>query len=90
MPETGEFVDALREAFGADEINAIVRRGRAGEPVFFAREAGHEFGTPLPSGRGWDAAGVRDRHYCPGCVGECVETGERCSARRAAPSGRNI
>lgn len=89
MPEIGEFVDALREAFGVEEINAIVRRGRAGEPVFFAREAGHEFGTPLPSGRGWDAASVRDRHFCAGCEGGCVETGERCSARRAAGPERN-
>jgi erythromycin esterase-like protein len=33
MPEISAFVDALRDAFGAEEINAIVRRGRAGEPV---------------------------------------------------------
>lgn len=89
MPMTGAFVDALRDAFGVEEINAIVRRGRAGEPVFFAREAGREFGTPLPSGRGWDAAGVRDRRFCPGCEGGCVETGERCSARLESGHGRN-
>ncbi len=55
MPEIARFVEALREAFGADEINAIVRRGRAGEPVFFAREGGMEFGTPLATAAGWDA-----------------------------------
>lgn len=83
MPEISAFVEALRDAFGADEINAIVRRGRAGEPVFFAREAGREFGTPLPSGSGWGAEGVHNRHYCPGCNGECVATGARCSDRVA-------
>lgn len=37
MPLIADFVDALRDAFGVEEINAIVRRGRAGEPVFFPR-----------------------------------------------------
>ena len=78
MPEISAFVEALRDAF-----NAIVRRGRAGEPVFFAREAGREFGTPLSSGSGWGAEGVRNRHYCLGRNGECVATGARCSDRRA-------
>ncbi|WP_244314783.1 hypothetical protein [Paraburkholderia unamae] len=92
MPETGASVDALREAFGTDEINAIVRRGRAGEAVFLAREAGREFGTPLPAGWGWDSAGARERHFCTGCHGECVQTGARCSehcARVNATGKRN-
>ncbi|MEK6418049.1 MAG: hypothetical protein V4801_00425 [Burkholderia gladioli] len=89
MPLIADFVDAPRDTFGVEEINAIVRRGRAGEPVFFAREAGREFGTPLPSGRGWGAAGVRDPRFCPGCEGGCVETGERCSARLEFGRRRN-
>lgn len=88
MPEIARFVEALREAFGADEINTIVRRGRAGEPVFFAREGGMEFGTPLGTAAGWDAAAVVDRHFCDGCGGACLETGSRCSEHRARGAGR--
>ncbi|MFX1739821.1 hypothetical protein PXJ20_26720 [Paraburkholderia sp. A1RI_3L] len=88
MPEIARFIEALREAFGGDEINAIVRRGRAGEPVFFAREGGVEFGTPLGTGAGWDASAVVDRHYCAGCGDACLETGVRCSEHRARGAGR--
>ncbi|MCX5545491.1 hypothetical protein M3A49_39730 [Paraburkholderia sp. CNPSo 3076] len=83
MPESARFVDALCDAFGADEIDAIVRQGRDGEPVFYAREAGVEYGTRLPSGRGWNAAALGDRHFCEGCAGKCLETGIRCSEHRA-------
>lgn len=83
MPEIASFVSALRQAFGADEINAIVRRGRKGEPVFFAREGGIEYGTRLPSGSGWNAARVADRRFCDGCGGACLELGVRCSEHRA-------
>lgn len=48
MPETAAFIDALREAFGAEAINGQIRRGMKGEPVFHAREGGFEIGTPLP------------------------------------------
>ncbi len=88
MPEIARFVEALREAFGADEINAIVRRGRTGEPVFFAREGGMEFGTPLATAAGWDASAVVDRHYCDDCGGACLETGVRCSEHRARGAAR--
>jgi hypothetical protein len=84
MPEISAFVDALRDAFGAEEINAIVRRGRAGEPVFFACENGMEFGTRLPPGSAWSAVSVGDRHFCRGCDGRCVESGLRCSEHRAS------
>jgi hypothetical protein len=83
MPVIRAFVDAVRDAFGAEEINAIVRRGRAGEPVFFACENGMEFGTRLPAGRTWNAVAVGDRHFCKGCNGSCVESGLRCSEHRA-------
>lgn len=88
MPEISAFVDALRDAFGADEINAIVRRGRAGEPVFFACENGMEFGTRLPPGSAWSAATIGDRHFCGGCDGRCVESGLRCSEHRARAQGK--
>ncbi|MFL9876472.1 hypothetical protein [Paraburkholderia megapolitana] len=82
MPEISAFVERLREAFGRGEIDALVRRGRAGEPVFFAREGGMEFGTPLPAGSPWDSSGVIDRQYCRGCAGECIGSGEPCTGRR--------
>lgn len=82
MPEISAFVERLREAFGPAEIDALVRRGRAGEPVFFARERGIEFGTPLLAGSPWDTSGVADRHFCHGCAGECVGSDQRCTGCR--------
>lgn len=46
MPHTAAFIDALRDAFGADMINEQIRKGMRGEPTFYARENGHELGTP--------------------------------------------
>lgn len=45
MPETAAWIDALREAFGADSINDSIRRGLKGEPTFWASEGGTEIGT---------------------------------------------
>jgi hypothetical protein len=56
MPEISAFVASLREAFGANEINDLIRRGRAGEPDFFAAENGREFGTRAQSGLAWDTS----------------------------------
>lgn len=42
---TAAFIDALRDAFGRDEIDRQVRAGLAGEPTFYAQENGHELGT---------------------------------------------
>lgn len=44
MPETARFVDALRAAFGSDQVDPSIRAGMRGEPRFYAREAGHELG----------------------------------------------
>jgi len=44
MPETAAFIDALREAFGADQVDPSIRAGMAGHPTFFAREGGYEIG----------------------------------------------
>lgn len=48
MPACAAFVDNLREAFGADEINNVIKRGlhpecEARRRVYFA-EAGHVLG----------------------------------------------
>jgi hypothetical protein len=83
MPQVASFVDGLRAAFGADEIDAMIARGLAGEPVFYAEEGGHKVGTPAPapSSDGWHGAGLDDRAYCDGCTGECVGTERRCARR---------
>jgi len=44
MPQTARFIDGLREAFGADQVDPSIRAGMRGEPRFYAREAGHELG----------------------------------------------
>jgi hypothetical protein len=61
MPEIAAWIETLREAFGREEIDRQIRRGRDGVPVFFAREGGYTYGTPIPRGDPWDAAGVDDR-----------------------------
>ena len=53
MPEVTAWIDGLRDAFGADDINAAIKAGMSGVPGFCAREAGHAVGTP-PSQRGTD------------------------------------
>lgn len=40
MPRVAEFVDAVREAFGAAAVNRAIRNGMAGGTDFFASEAG--------------------------------------------------
>lgn len=52
MPGCAAFVDDLRAAFGAEEINSVIKRGLRPEAkpehrVYFA-EAGHELGHPSP------------------------------------------
>lgn len=51
MPTVTAFIDEMRAVFGAESINASIRRGLAGEPQqFHAVENGHELGTPCPAG----------------------------------------
>lgn len=47
MPTVAAIIDDLRAAFGADVINPSIKGGMAGVPTFYARENGHEIGTPL-------------------------------------------
>lgn len=44
MPTVAAWVDELREAFGADGINAAIRNGVAGGAAFYATENGHSIG----------------------------------------------
>ena len=52
MPQTAAFIDALRDAFGAEGINASIKRGMSGQGGFWAKEGGFEVGTkPGNSGK---------------------------------------
>lgn len=48
MPKVFAWIEDLRGAFGADEINTQIKRGMAGEVAFYASEGGHSVGTPYP------------------------------------------
>jgi len=45
MPEIAAFVANLKSAFGEREIDEAIRRGKAGEPTFYAYENGRSAGT---------------------------------------------
>lgn len=45
MPLTAEFIDAMRDAFGAEAINEQIRNGMRGALTFWAQENGHEIGS---------------------------------------------
>lgn len=85
MPEFADFGVKLREAFGDAMIDEAVARGKAGEPIFFAKENGRTVGTKsVDDFNRWQVDdSVRNRHYCAGCDGSCVGTGLRCSERRS-------
>jgi hypothetical protein len=82
MPELSAFISNLKEAFGQNEIDEAIRRGKAGEPTFFGRENGRSVGTPSPPQTNvWRADdSLRDRRLCKGCDGSCIGTGERCGS----------
>lgn len=50
MPVVTAFIDQLREVFGREYIDDIIRAGMRGKPVFHATENGHEVGTPVYRG----------------------------------------
>lgn len=47
MPLTAAWIDAMREAFGREYIDGIIRAGMNGSAVFHAAENGHTIGTPI-------------------------------------------
>jgi hypothetical protein len=80
MPEIAGFTAKLRAAFGDEVVDEALRRGKAGEPTFYASENGHTVGTASSAtGNVWrvDNA-VRNRRYCSGCEGGCVGLGVGC------------
>jgi hypothetical protein len=74
MPEMAAFVAGLKSAFGDAVIDDAIRRGKAGEPTFYAKENGHTIGTRSSTSQTvWKVDEVlRDRHFCTGCDGSCV------------------
>ena len=49
MPKVAEWIDACREAFGAETINRSIRNGLAGGTDFYAREGGNVIGCQMPA-----------------------------------------
>ncbi len=49
MPIVAAWVDEMRDAFGADIINAAIRNGMAGGCDFYASENGYVIGYPPPA-----------------------------------------
>ena len=45
MPIVAAWIDQMRSAFSAEEINAAIKAGMNGQPTFYARENGIEVGT---------------------------------------------
>jgi len=87
MPQISAWVRQLREAFGDELMDDVIVRGRKGEPVFYASENGHAFGTKPPAvDPGWRGEGFADRHFCSGCDGSCIGTVKRCGG--ASGQGR--
>ena len=80
MPEIAGFTAELRSAFGDDAVDEALRRPKAGEPTFYARENGRTVGTASPAtGNIWGVDdALRDRRYYSGCDGECVGLGVGC------------
>ncbi|QCP48287.1 hypothetical protein FAZ95_03245 [Trinickia violacea] len=92
MPEIAAFVAELKAAFGDAVIDEAIRRGKAGEPTFYARENGRSVGTASTSEHNvWRVdKTLHDRHYCAGCDGACVGQDIQCSqvAEFASKVGR--
>lgn len=49
MPKVAEWIDACREAFGAETINRAIRNGMAGGTDFYASEGGNVIGCQMPA-----------------------------------------
>ena len=61
IPEVAVFIDAMRNAFGADLIDGQMRKGMRGEPTFYAYGNGYEVGTRDTSATSvikWDERGL--------------------------------
>lgn len=90
MPSIAAWVASLRDVFGNEMMDDLIRRGRDGEPVFYARENGVTFGTRLPEPQNkniWRCEGLRDRHICGLCCSNCGGSNPRCPVPEYARHG---
>ena len=79
MPEMATFVASLKAAFGDAVIDEAFRRGKAGEPTFYARKNGRSVDTASPTEQNvWRVDEAVHRHYCAGCDGACIGQDIRC------------
>lgn len=79
MPAVAAWVDELRAVFGEEDVDVTIRAGLAGQPVFWAREGGHEIGTrPRHGGNAWRGEGFEGRFCDPRCVRGCPGLRELC------------
>ena len=52
MPLIAAFIDEMRDAFGREAIDGMIRKATVeGLPTFYASEAGRTVGTPRPAVR---------------------------------------
>lgn len=64
MPTVTAWIDGLRDAFGAAQIDPQIRAGIDGQPTFYASENGREVGTKAaPAGD--RAVSLADIHLGP-------------------------
>jgi hypothetical protein len=80
IPEIAGFTAKLRAAIGDEAVDKALKRGKAGEPTFYASENGRAVGTASSAtGNIWHVDGaIRDQRYCRGCDGGCVGLGKAC------------
>jgi hypothetical protein len=90
MPEIAAFVAQMKSAFGEQEINEAIRRGKAGEPTFYAAENAHTVGTASAVAENtWRVTDdIRDRHYRAGCDGGCMHQAMGCNQWLQRESGK--
>ena len=87
MPLITAGVSELRSAFGDELIDDRIRRGRQGEPVFFAYENGISFGTSPPQlDNCWRGEELTARYACLRCLGACLGRDAQCEQFRRTQS----
>lgn len=64
MPTTAAWIDSLRAAFGADQINPSIKSGMKGGSAFYASENGHELGR-MPQQTGQKTICLTDMVLAP-------------------------
>lgn len=86
MPTVAAFVDDLRDAFGAETINAAIKAGMDGQPTFWASEGGQEVGTRVDLS-GYTVVKTSDMILSP-VVETAPPAGEKGSPRARKGLGR--